>query len=221
MPHIALLTIGLLRAPWGDPLVRGFEERIDETFATAAASPGFVARFGVAERGGLDGGPRVVPPAFADPEVQDRIATTLSVWRDAESAFAFSYRGIHGAALRDRHAWFSKVDAPSHVAWWIDEGHLPTWAEAAAAPRGARRRRARARGRSTSARRSTPPGAPPRSTARPCGATRRARPPEHRHEAIVGSGSCTRDWRSSSSAAGTTRCSPRWSSPRWGSSASP
>ena len=131
MPHIALLTIVLLRAPWGDPLVRGFEERIDDVFATAAASPGFVARFGLVERGGSDGGPRVVPPAFADPEVQDRIATTLSVWRDAETAFAFSYRGIHGAALRDRHDWFTKVDAPSHVAWWIDEGHLPTWAEAA------------------------------------------------------------------------------------------
>ena len=28
-------------------------------------------------------------------------ALTCSVWRDAESAFAFSYRGIHGAALRD------------------------------------------------------------------------------------------------------------------------
>ena len=131
MPHLALMTIGLLRAPWGDPLVRGFEERIDDVFATAAASPGFVARLGVVERGGLDGGPRVVPAPFADPEVQDRIATTLSVWRDAESAFAFSYRGIHGAALRDRHDWFTKVDAPSHVAWWIDEGHLPTWAEAA------------------------------------------------------------------------------------------
>lgn len=78
MPHIALLTIGLLRAPWGDPLVRGFEERSDDVFATAAASPGFVARFGVMERGGLDGGPRVVPPG---PEVQDRIATTLSVRR--------------------------------------------------------------------------------------------------------------------------------------------
>ena len=132
MPHIALMTIGLLRAPWGDPLVRGFEERIDDVFEAAASSPGFVARFGAVERDALDGGPEVVPPAFADPAVQDRIATTLSVWRDAESAFAFSYRGIHGAALRDRHEWFTKVDAPSHVAWWIDEGHLPTWAEAAA-----------------------------------------------------------------------------------------
>ncbi len=138
MPHLALMTIGRLLAPWGDPIVRGFEERIDETFATAAKSPGFVALIGSEERGdgeveqgALDGGPQVVPPAFADPEVQDRIATTLSVWSDAESAFAFSYRGIHGAALRDRHDWFTKVDAPSHVAWWIDEGHLPTWAEAA------------------------------------------------------------------------------------------
>jgi hypothetical protein len=31
-----------------------------------------------------------------------------------------------------RHDWFEKVEAPSHVAWWIDEGHAPTWAEAAA-----------------------------------------------------------------------------------------
>ena len=35
-------------------------------------------------------------------------------------------------ALRDRHDRFTKVDAPRHVAWWIDEGHLPTWVEAAA-----------------------------------------------------------------------------------------
>ena len=132
MPQLALMTIGLLRAPWGDPLVRGFEERIDDVFAAAAASPGFVARFDAVEWGALEGGAEVVPQAFAAPEIQDRIATTFSVWRDAESAFAFSYRGIHGAALRDRHAWFAKVGAPSHVAWWIGEGHQPTWAEAAA-----------------------------------------------------------------------------------------
>lgn len=83
---------------------------------SAAASPGFVARIGAVERGALDGGPQVVPPEFAGPEDQDRIAQTFSVWRDAESTFAFSYRGIHGAAMRDRHAWFSKVDGPSHVA---------------------------------------------------------------------------------------------------------
>lgn len=128
MPHVALMTIGLLRAPWGDPLVRGFEERIDETFATAARSPGYVARFGATA--GWDGGPFVVPPAIAGPEDEPRIAQTLSVWRDAESAFAFSYRGIHGASLRVRHDWFEKVDAPSHVAWWVDEGHLPAWVEA-------------------------------------------------------------------------------------------
>jgi len=132
MPHLALMTIGRLLAPWGDPIVRGFEERIDETFATAAKSPGFVARIGAVARGALDGGPEVVPPTFAGPEDEDRIAMTCSVWRDAESAFAFSYRGIHGAALRERHAWFAKLDAPSYVAWWIDAGHLPTWAEAAA-----------------------------------------------------------------------------------------
>ncbi len=131
MAHVALMTIGLLRAPWGDPLVRGFEDRLDETFAMAASSPGYVGRVGPAS-GWWDGGAVVVPSAFAGPEVDDRIAKTLSVWRDAESAFAFSYRGMHGASLRMRHDWFVKVDTPSHVAWWIDEGHVPTWAEAAA-----------------------------------------------------------------------------------------
>ncbi len=130
MAHVALMTIGLLRAPWGDPLVRGFEDRIAETFATATASPGFVVRIGAID--GPDGGPGVVPAPFTGPEIGNRIAQTYSVWRDAESAFAFSYRGMHGASLRARHEWFAKVDAPSHVAWWIDEGHQPTWAEAAA-----------------------------------------------------------------------------------------
>ena len=76
MPHIALMTIRLLRAPWGDPLVRGFEDRIDDVFATAAASPGLVARFGVAERGGLDGGPRFVPPGPSQPPRHARLTAT-------------------------------------------------------------------------------------------------------------------------------------------------
>ena len=129
MANVALMTIGLLRAPWGDPVVRGFEERVDETFATAAASPGFVVNVDVMDDQGFRSG--VFPPPFADPERANRVAATLSVWRDAESAFAFSYRGMHGASLRERHEWFEKVDAPSHVAWWIDEGHGPTWVEAA------------------------------------------------------------------------------------------
>src|SRR6056297_1524138 len=98
MPHVALMTIGLMRAPWGDPLVRGFEEQIDDVFATAATSPGLVARLGPVRRGAMDGGPLVVPPPFAAPQDEDRIAQTCSVWRDAESAFTFSYRGIHGTA---------------------------------------------------------------------------------------------------------------------------
>ena len=128
MAHVALMTIGLLRAPWGDPLVRGFEDRIEAIFAAAAGSPGFVVRIGAS---GVDAGPEVVPEPFTASAAEDRIAQTCSLWRDAESAFAFSYRGLHSAALRDRHDWFAKVAAPSHVAWWVEEKHLPTWAEAA------------------------------------------------------------------------------------------
>ena len=129
MAHLALMTIGLLHGPAGDPRVQGFFDGIAANFAAADASPGLVLRIGA--EGAPDGGPRALPVAFSDPTYAGRLPQTLSVWRDLESAFAFTYRNVHGEALTDRHAWFVKLDFSSHVAWWLEVGVVPTWAASA------------------------------------------------------------------------------------------
>lgn len=123
MPYLALYTFGLLHEDWGHDQIRGFEERIGPIFGCAAETPGLLHATGCGTQ--TDGLPRLVRSQEADPS-----ARTLTLWRDLESAFAFTYRSIHAEALRQRHAWFKKHDWPSHCAWWVEQDSLPAWTEA-------------------------------------------------------------------------------------------
>ena len=58
--------------------------------------------------------------------------STLSVWKDMESAMAFSYFGLHAEALSHGREWFRKPEWPPYAAWWIEDGKFPSWAEAVA-----------------------------------------------------------------------------------------
>jgi hypothetical protein len=55
--------------------------------------------------------------------------STLSVWRDLESLFAFTYFGLHSEALAKGREWFKKPEWPPYVLWWVKEGQYPTWAQ--------------------------------------------------------------------------------------------
>jgi len=143
MARIAFMTFGVLQEPWGAERVRGFEDRLDATFAAAEASPGFIAMddseldpalpadeqasgpWGVFRR------PSLYPYEGEDPAL-DRDASTLSVWKDIESVFAFAYSGRHLEALQRRADWFELRRWPTYVAWWVGDDEIPTWAEACA-----------------------------------------------------------------------------------------
>ena len=66
------------------------------------------------------------------PEVSpdDHEAATLSLWDDLESVYAFAYYGRHAEALKKREDWFVKPEWPSFVAWWVENGQIPTWEDA-------------------------------------------------------------------------------------------
>jgi hypothetical protein len=128
MTRVAFFTFGVLREPVGHPQSQGFVDRIEGSFAEAAASPGFI---GYPQETLVEqGNPRLIWPAMKGP---DRDAMmTLSLWRDLESVFAFAYahQGVHSEALRLRRDWFLKPEWPIYVAWWVGDDHLPTWQEA-------------------------------------------------------------------------------------------
>ncbi|WP_407542435.1 DUF3291 domain-containing protein (plasmid) [Deinococcus radiomollis] len=106
------MTSGLLHEPMGHPRVRGFVQRIPGVFDAATASEGFL---GFPAEQGDDTG---------------RASTTLSVWRDLESVFAFSYAGVHAEALVKRQEWFVPSEFPGYAAWWIPDDQEPSWSEA-------------------------------------------------------------------------------------------
>ena len=153
MARLAFLTFGLMRAPTGDPAVRGFEIRIAATYERAAESPGFLGSF--AEQPG-SGGVAVRPARWADPAYAARSAITMTLWTDLESVHAFAFGPAHSGVLRRGHAWMEHGDWPRHVAWWVDDDEMPDPRRRLPPLRPARRARARLRTPSPSTCRTTP-----------------------------------------------------------------
>ena len=53
----------------------------------------------------------------------------LSVWADAESLLAFTYRSEHGDYFKRRSEWFVPLNdppMPQSVAWYVKPGAFPT-----------------------------------------------------------------------------------------------
>ncbi|MFH7594525.1 DUF3291 domain-containing protein [Streptomyces racemochromogenes] len=139
MPHLALYTFGVLKSPLADPgpLTREFYDRGEAVYRTIGQQPGYLAHAEPAEagRGVLFDADWGVWGEFAVPAWYEKgrtpettaLAATLSLWTDLRPAFDAVYGGLHRAALNRRFDWFEKTGHPSHVAWWVSDGAIPTW----------------------------------------------------------------------------------------------
>lgn len=127
MARVAFMTAAMLKEAWEHPASEGFVKRIDAVVQTMENADGFIASdFDESSQWG-----EFAQPAMLDrPEFQGKYAYTLSLWADLESVFAFAYHAAHGEALHHRHDWFMKADWPVYVAWWVEDEHMPTFAEA-------------------------------------------------------------------------------------------
>lgn len=141
MSRVAFTTFAVLKQPYGHPQVQPFDDRTPAVFAEAEGSPGFIARakemsggteVSNFERDWGGWGGFAVPRFYAGGRTTatDSRASTLSLWRDLESVYAFVYNGLHLDALKHRHEWFLKPECPTYAVWWVEDDHTPTWAEA-------------------------------------------------------------------------------------------
>jgi Domain of unknown function (DUF3291) len=121
--QLAQLNIGRAIAPLDDPLMAGFSNQLDAINQLAERSPGFVWRLQ------SDSGNATDIAFDADP----LLIANLSVWEAIDDLQHYVYSGAHLASLKQRRSWFSKIDGPSLVLWWIPAGHIPTLSEAKAA----------------------------------------------------------------------------------------
>jgi hypothetical protein len=120
--HLAQLNIGRIVAPMDSETMYGFASRLDEINALADAADGFVWRLQTEE------GNATTIHVFDD----DMLLVNMSVWESIEALHEFTYKSTHVELLRDRKQWFSHLDKPYMVLWWIPEGHIPTTDEAKA-----------------------------------------------------------------------------------------
>lgn len=96
-----------------------FVANLDRINTLAESSPGFVWRLQTAA--GDATGIRVFG---------GDILVNMSVWVDVESLHNYTYRTAHTEIMRQRKAWFQRMDEAYSVLWWVPCGHLPTLDEA-------------------------------------------------------------------------------------------
>ena len=115
--QLAQVNVARLLHPEGDPRVAEFFDNLDRINALAEQSEGFVWRL-KEEGSGNATGLQVAP----DP----RLIVNMSVWRDADALFEFTYRSAHTPIMTKRRQWFERASGAYQALWWIEPGHVPT-----------------------------------------------------------------------------------------------
>lgn len=128
--HIALYTFGQFANRSVDPANDGFHQRNNPILAQVDKTPGLIARSDYDHEPGPPSWGTQVFPRFLIDNGDGWAPSTLSLWRDMESAVAFTYFGLHQEALSHGRDWFMKGNWPPYVLWWVKAGIQPTWSEA-------------------------------------------------------------------------------------------
>lgn len=117
--QLAQLNVASFLTSRDDPSVADFVNALDEINALADTSDGFVWRLQD------DGGAALDFDPYGDGTV-----VNMSVWRDVQSLFAYTYKTAHSKIMARRKEWFH-MPAESHfVLWWVPAGHVPSLEEA-------------------------------------------------------------------------------------------
>ena len=134
---IAFSSFSIMKKPYGDPVVAGFENLTPPVFQVAEQVKGFIERAKVTdnlehlvnfERGWGAWGAYAVPDYYDGglTSTDETHAGTLSIWEDIESVHNFTYLGLHEVAFNQCHKWFRQIDCLTHVMWWINRCETPT-----------------------------------------------------------------------------------------------
>jgi Domain of unknown function (DUF3291) len=128
--QLAIYNFGVFREPADSAANQSFRDREPANFEAADRAAGFVARAGYEEEPDRPSWGERVYPRFYVERGDGGSPSTLSVWEDLESLFAFAYYGIHAEALRRGSEWFVERRWPAYVLWWVESGRFPNWREA-------------------------------------------------------------------------------------------
>ena len=117
--HLAQLNVARLRVPLEHPAMIPFVTNLLAINAEADAAPGFVWRLASEAGNATDLRPW-----------GDDMIVNMSVWTDVESLRQYVFTPGHIEIMRQRRAFFTPMETPYAVLWWVPAGHIPTLEEA-------------------------------------------------------------------------------------------
>ncbi len=120
---LAEFNFGTLKYDWDDPRLKDFQDNLDRVNNLGKRSPGFLWM--------LDGDSMEAEQQNWQGPLADRpnTASTLSVWRDAQSLWRFVDKTLHARFMARSDEWFKPDDRGHLVVWNVAEGHRPSVAE--------------------------------------------------------------------------------------------
>jgi hypothetical protein len=126
--RLAVYNFGMFREPADSAVNQGFRDREGANFLAAEQAVGFVGRAGYEGETDCPSWGEQVYPRFYIERGDGGSPSTLSLWENLESLFAFAYSGIHAEALGRAADWFVEKQWPAYVLWWAET--VPEWREA-------------------------------------------------------------------------------------------
>lgn len=118
--QLAQVNIARMLAPIDSPVMAEFVSYLDPINALAESSEGFIWRLKD------DGNDATSIKIFND----EFLIVNMTVWKDIDALFQFTYKTHHTEVFKKRASWFEKMPEMHYALWWIPKGHLPTIAEA-------------------------------------------------------------------------------------------
>ena len=107
-------------APIDDPIMADFVNNLDRINTLAENSDGFIWRLKGDENNAT------ALRVFED----DQLIINMSVWKDLDALFKFTYQSDHIEVFKRRKEWFSKMRDMHMALWYVESGHEPTPDEA-------------------------------------------------------------------------------------------
>lgn len=118
--QLAQVNIAEMLAPINDPIMQDFVNNLDRINELAEQSDGFIWRLKDDE--GNATAITVFDNLF--------LIINMSVWKNMEALYAFTYESDHVEILKRKKEWFHKMPRMHMAFWYVEDGHAPTAAEA-------------------------------------------------------------------------------------------
>lgn len=117
--YLAQVNIAKMLAPMDDPIMQDFVNNLDKINGIADQSEGFIWRL-------KDEDKDLAKQVFQD----DTLIINMSVWKNLELLFNYTYNSGHVEVFKRKKEWFNKIKMMHMAFWYVSTGYEPTFQDA-------------------------------------------------------------------------------------------